>query len=78
MDKRVARIADKYLIELPEEARKEVIRNDKLRSTYYRFYTDGKWGDRARKDLIINSSILGIDGTVDYIREFVERRFHLK
>ena len=77
IEKRIDRIADKYLIELRDEAKKEVLRNDKLRSTYYRFYTDGKWGDRARKDLIVNSSILGIDGTVEFIKGFVEKRFNL-
>lgn len=75
---RIQRIADKYLIELPEEAKKEVLRNDKLRRSYYQFYTDGKWGGRERKDMVINSSILGIDGTVELIKEFVERKFNLK
>lgn len=75
---RVARISEKYLIELPEEARKEVIKTDKQRRAYYEFYTDDKWGGRKNKDLVINSSVLGIDGTVDYIKEFVERKFNLK
>lgn len=75
---RVERIAEKYLIEIPAEAKKEVLRNDKIRRSYYQFYTDGKWGGRERKDLIINSSVLGIDGTVDFIKEFVEKRFNLK
>ena len=35
IEKRIDRIADKYLIELRDEAKKEVLRNDKLRSTYY-------------------------------------------
>lgn len=75
---RVARIADKYLIELPEEAKKEVLRMDKIRRSYYQFYTDGKWGGRDRKDLVIDSSVLGIDGTVEIIKDFIERKFNLK
>ena len=75
---RVARVCEKYLIEIPEEAKKEVNKVDKHRRTYYEFYTDNKWGGRKNKDLVINSSVLGIDGTVDFIKEFVERRFNLK
>lgn len=73
---RVARISEKYLIEIPSEAKKEVLRNDKLRRSYYQFYTDSKWGGRDHKDLVINSSVLGIDGTVDFIKDFVERKFN--
>lgn len=72
---RVARISEKYLIEIPTEAKKEVLRNDKLRRSYYQFYTDSKWGGREHKDLVINSSVLGIDGTVDFIKDFIERKF---
>ena len=73
---RIARISEKYLIEIPSEAKKEVIRNDKLRRSYYQFYTDSKWGGRDHKDLVINSSVLGIDGTVDFIKDFVDRKFN--
>jgi cytidylate kinase len=72
---RVSRVAEKYLIDIPSEAKKDVLRNDKLRRSYYQFYTDDKWGGRERKDLIINSSILGIDGTVDFLKTFVEMKF---
>lgn len=74
---RIQRVKDKYLIELPEEAKREVKKTDKQRRSYYEFYTDNKWGGRKGQDLIINSSILGIDGTVDYIKELVERKFDL-
>ena len=73
---RVARISEKYLIEIPSEAKKEVLRNDKLRRSYYQFYTDNKWGGRDHKGLVINSSVLGIDGTVDFIKDFVNRKFN--
>ena len=78
MEDRIKRICDKYLIDIPVEAKKEIQKNDKVRRTYYQFYTDGKWGARERKDLVINSSILGIDGTVDFLKAFVEQKFGLK
>ena len=74
---RVARICNKYLIELPEEAKREIKKPDKQRRSYYEFYTDYGWGERKHKDLIVNSSVLGIDGTVDFIKNFVERKFNL-
>ena len=36
------------------------------------FYSDTKWGDSRAYDLIINSSKLGIQGTVEIIRTFAE------
>ena len=77
LEDRIQRITDKYLIEVPDEARKEVLKVDKRRRSYYQFYTDAKWGGRERKDLVINSSVLGIDGTVDFIKDFIERKFDL-
>ena len=71
---RVQRVADKYLIEVPGEAKKEIIKTDKQRRAYYEFYTDNTWGGRKHGDLIINSSVLGIDGTVDLLVDFVLRK----
>ncbi len=40
---------------------------DKKRAKYYSYYTDQKWGEAKQYDICINSSLLGIDGTVDLI-----------
>ena len=48
-------------------------KTDKRRSTYYNFYTGNKWGKYDSYDLAINSSTLGIDGTVDLICSFAEK-----
>ena len=75
---RVKRICNKYLIELRDEAVREIRKTDKQRRSYYEFYTDYGWGDRRHKDLVVNSSVLGIDGTVDFIKNFVECNFNLE
>lgn len=75
--KRIERISEKYLIELPDEARREILKTDKQRRSYYEFYTDYTWGGRKHMDLVINSSVLGIDGTVDFIKDFVERKLNV-
>ena len=71
---RIKRICNKYLIEVEDEAKREILKTDKQRRSYYEFYTDFTWGGRKNNDLIINSSVLGIDGTVELIKTFVENK----
>lgn len=64
------RITEEYAV--PAEKVKEVaIKTDKQRASYYNYYTSKKWGDLKSYDLCIDSSILGIDGTVDLIKQMV-------
>ena len=58
-------------------ARRILEEADEERSTYYNFYSLGTWGTADTYDLCINSSILGPDGTTDFIARFVEERFGL-
>lgn len=73
LDKRIRRVADKH--NLTDARAKEAIRKtDKQRSSYYNYYTSKRWGDISSYDLCVDSSILGIDGTVELIRDFVLKR----
>ncbi|MGN1097920.1 MAG: AAA family ATPase [Clostridia bacterium] len=47
---------------------------DKKRAKYYGYYTDKKWGEAKQYDICVNSSLLGIDGTVDLIAKAAEIR----
>lgn len=68
---KVKRIMEKY--NLSESKAKEMIqKKDKQRSSYYNYYTSKKWGYSDTYDLSINSSILGIDGTVEMLKQYVE------
>jgi len=58
-----------------EEARKLIDKIESRRAAYYNYYTGKQWGNSASYDLCVNSSVLGIDGTVDYIIEFINRKF---
>ena len=65
-----SRIQEQY--EVPEAKVKDVaIKTDKQRASYYNYYTSKKWGDLKSYDLCIDSSILGIDGTVELIKQAV-------
>ncbi|MCD7725946.1 MAG: cytidylate kinase-like family protein [Clostridiales bacterium] len=47
-------------------------KKDKQRQSYYNYYSSQKWGRADNYDLSINSSVLGIDGSVKLITQFVE------
>lgn len=55
------------------EARKRISKGDSERASYYNYYTGKKWGYSESYDLCVNSSVLGMSGTVDYISRFIEQ-----
>ena len=40
---------------------------------YYNYYTFGNWGVASTYDICIDSSLLGIDGTADFIIDFARK-----
>lgn len=70
-DTKVKRIMEKYNLSA-EKAREMIIKKDKQRQSYYNYYTTKKWGNVNSYDLSINSSLLGIDGTVNLIIQYIE------
>lgn len=59
------------------QARKILSSGDNIRASYYNYYTDKKWGAAESYDLCINSSILGIEATEAYVKEFVCKKLKL-
>ena len=49
------------------EIESHISKIDKKRAKYYTYYTDGIWGKASTYNLCVDSSVLGIDGTVDLI-----------
>lgn len=56
-----------------EAARKFIEDKEDQRSSYYNYYTGKRWGHSSSYDLCVNSSILGIEATADYVAAFIER-----
>lgn len=56
------------------EIENHIAKIDKKRAKYYTYYTDGIWGKASTYNLCVDSSILGIDGTVDLIIHAVNMR----
>lgn len=76
IEDRVKRIAS--IQQLPENKAKICIEKmDKKRAGYYNYYSNKVWGAAESYHLCINSSVLGIDETVTFIRKFAEQKLGL-
>jgi cytidylate kinase len=69
---RIRRLAESENLTL-EQAEKLMRKKDRTRETYYNYYTFGAWGQASNYNLCIDSSILGIEGTAQYIVDFGRR-----
>lgn len=69
---RAKTVAERCSISL-DEAIAMVEDKDSKRADYYNYYTFGDWGVASTYDLCIDSSILGIDGTADFIIDFARK-----
>lgn len=58
-----------------EEARKMILEVDKARARYHKHYTGYEINDLKYKDLLINSSLVGIEGTAQLLAELVRSKF---
>lgn len=74
---RVSRLVESEKIS-PEEAEDLIRRKDRTRETYYNYYTFGAWGTASNYDLCVDSSVLGIEGTADYIIDFGMRAGYIR
>lgn len=67
---RIARIMEnEHLTET--QAQRLMIQVDKMRNNYYSYFTDRKWQHTKDRDIIVNSSLLGIDGTAKMLEYIV-------
>ena len=68
---KIKRIMERY--DLSEAKAKDmIIKKDKQRQSYYNYYSSKKWGRADSYDLCINSGVLGVEGTVNLIVQYVE------
>ena len=75
MDDCIDRIMGRGDCKTREEARVKAEKTNKLRASYYNFYTDKTWGNAASYDLTINSSTMSMDKIVKIVADFVRCRF---
>lgn len=71
---RVKRAIEVYGIE-EKHAADYIKRIDKQRTSYYNYYTDKRWGQPQNYQLCVDSSALGIDGSVELIAQFLAMKY---
>ena len=57
------------------DAKRTIMKVDKARSAYHKRYAGYSPADPLHKHLMIDSSLLGVEGTADLIAEVVRRKF---
>lgn len=70
-EEKTKHVMEKYSLDMAK-AKEMCLKKDKQRQSYYNYYTSKKWGRADSYDLCINSSVLGVDGTVKLITQYVE------
>ena len=61
--------------DVTENKAKDLIqKKDKQRASYYNYYSNKKWGDAASYHYCLDSSYLGVQGTVDLLKFLVDKK----
>lgn len=72
-DFRAARIAEEY--QVPDaKARDMLTKTDKKRASYYNFQSEKRWGAASSYNLCLESSTIGIEGSVDVLEAYIRNR----
>ena len=72
LEVRAKRISERKSISI-EAAEALIAKKDRRREAFYNYVTFGNWGMASNYDLCIDSSILGIEGTADFIIDFAKK-----
>ncbi len=57
-----------------EKARALIQKTDKRRASYYEYYSAQKWGAVDSYDFCLDSSVFGLDGTVELIEKMIDMK----
>lgn len=56
-----------------EKAEPLIKKADKLRSSYYNFYSEKTWGEASSYQLCVNSSTIGIEGVAQLVVQYIQQ-----
>ena len=62
---------------MTEQAEELMEKADKKRAAYYNYYSYKTWGAASTYHLCIDSSVMGIDRTVEYLLQFIKHKLGL-
>lgn len=73
MESKKKRIMELYGM-TEKQAKDAIVKTEKTRRTYYNYYTDRTWGDMASYDLCLNVGKIGIDETIEIIKDYIIKK----
>lgn len=73
MESKVARVQHLYG-KSEKEAERFIREKDRKRKKYHDSHCKSKWSDSHTYDLSLNSSKLGLEGSVDFLADYINRR----
>lgn len=76
LDERIKAVSERYGLD-NAAAQKYIHSQEETRASYYNYYTGKTWGHSESYDICVNSSLLGLEGTEQFIAEFIKKRFEL-
>lgn len=71
LEDRIKRVAERKEL-TPEKAKDYIQKTEKQRASYYNYYTTKKWGATTSYNYCLDTSVLGIDGTVELIKHIID------
>lgn len=57
-----------------KQAKDAIVKTEKTRKTYYNYYTDRSWGEMSSYDLCLNVGKIGIDETIEIIKDYIMKK----
>ena len=72
---KLPRVREEYGLGSDEEARKRMKKIDRERKAYFEYYSNMIWGSSDGHDLMIDTSLLGIEETARQIENIADIRF---
>lgn len=74
---KLERVMSKYKLSESEAVRK-MERHDFMRKRYHNRHSEHKWGDSRFYDICLNSSPLGVSGSVKVLENYIQERENLR
>lgn len=72
----IGRILKRGDVDCERKAREKIRRTNKLRASFYNFYTDKRWGHAGTYDLSFDSSLLPMEQWVNFAADIIRKKFN--
>lgn len=76
-DDRVKFVCDREIISR-EKAKDIIEKTDNQRSEYHDFYSETNWGDSRAYDICVNSSVLGVEKTAEFLLYYAKKALDIQ